>query len=100
MKQTINYRGFRQAFENYDRLNHFPKGLESLFEYLESLEDDTGTELELDVVGLCCDFAEDTLSNVLKEYNLESLEELQDHTTVIMVGSESDENPTIIYPSF
>lgn len=100
MKQTIGYYEFEQAFRNYNRLDNFPEGLKELFDYLEQYEQDCGTELELDVIGLCCDWHEDKLNTVLKEYNLESLDELRDNTQVILVDSESDENPTIIYQSF
>lgn len=100
MKQTVDYSIFESAFRDYDRLNNFPEGLRALFDYLEELEQDTGSELELDVVALCCDFSEEKLSVVLKEYSLDSLDELRDRTTVIMVDSESDEDPTIIYQSF
>lgn len=100
MKQSVNFETFRQSFINFNRLENFPTGLRALFEYLEELEHDTGEELELDVIALCCDFCESKLSEVLKEYNLESLEDLQNNTTVIMVDSEQDKDPTIIYGSF
>jgi hypothetical protein len=34
------------------------EGLGALFEYLTEYEEDTGAELELDVVAICCDFDE------------------------------------------
>jgi hypothetical protein len=95
MKQTISLRQFEQAFESAGRSSQFPSGLQALFEHLESYESDTGEEIELDVIGLCCDYTEDTIENVLKEYDMESIEELRDNTTVIEVDDE-----TIIYQSF
>lgn len=100
MKKRVDFSTFESAFRDYNRLNNFPTGLRSLFEYLEEFEDSTGEEIELDVIALCCDFHEEKLSVVLKEYNLESLEELQNNTTVIMVDSEDDEDSTIIYQRF
>lgn len=100
MKKTINYLDFSREFEDYNRTNNFPEGLRALWDYLEQYEEDTGKEIELDVVALCCDFTEEKLETVLKEHNMESLEELQDHTTVIMVDDKTEENPTIIYQSF
>lgn len=100
MKQSIGYIQFHQAFSQFKRLDNFPEGLRELFDYLEELENDTGIEMELDVVALCCDYTEDKLKTVLKEYNLDSLDELRDHTTVIMVDDEEEENPTIIYQAF
>lgn len=100
MKQTVNYQTFRQSFEDFNRLNNFPTGLRALFDYLEQYEDDTGEELELDVIALCCDFSEEKLSVVLKEHSLDSLDELRDHTQVILVDNETEEDPTIIYQAF
>lgn len=100
MKQRVDFSTFESAFRDSNRLNHFPTGLRALFEYLEEYEDSTSEEIELDVIALCCDFHEEKLSVVLKEYSLESLEDLRDHTQVIMVDSEDDEDPTIIYQGF
>jgi hypothetical protein len=100
MKQTVDYNIFYQAFADYKRLNDFPEGLGALFDYLQEYEESTGEEIELDVIALCCDYAEDKLSNVLEEYDLKSLEDLRDRTQVIMVGSEDEDDPTIIYGVF
>lgn len=100
MKQQVDFSTFETAFKNFNRVDNFPTGLRELFAYLEEYEDSTGEEIELDVIALCCDYHEEKLSVVLKEYNLESLEELRDNTTVIMVDDESDEDPTIIYQGF
>lgn len=97
---NLSYGDFHRAFKAYDRLNNFPTGLRQLFDYLEEYEESTGEEIELDVIALCCDFSEEKLSDVLKNYSLDSLDELRDHTTVIMVDDEQDENPTIIYQAF
>ena len=55
MKQSINIYDFRRAFKTYDRDNFSYEGLKALFEYLEEYEDDTGEELELAVIALCCE---------------------------------------------
>ncbi len=34
-------------------------------------EEDTGEELELDVIALCCDFSEDTTANIAQSYDIE-----------------------------
>lgn len=92
MKQTIDYRQFEQAFEDYGRSEQFPNGLKHLFDYLQDYEDQTGEELELDVIALCCDYVEDSLDNVLKEYGYEDIDELRANTAVIEVDNE-----TVIY---
>ena len=89
MKQTVNFYDFDRAFKLADRLDNFSyEGRRALFDYLEQYEDDCDIELELDVIGLCCDFTE--FEN-LAEYNdaycarVASLEELAELTPVIRI---------------
>ena len=58
MKQTVYASDFINAFRAHNRQQFSYDGLHALFEYLEELESNTGTEMELDVVALCCDFSE------------------------------------------
>ena len=85
MKQTIDESLFIQAFENYDRVNNFGyPGLRALFEYIEEYEEGCGGQIELDVIALCCDFTQyDAIQEALEDYGLETLEELEENTTVI-----------------
>jgi hypothetical protein len=65
MKTSVNFSAFVDAFTRMDRMENFTyNGLRVLFDYLESAEEDTVEEYELDVVGLCCEFAADTLEDV------------------------------------
>ena len=58
MKQTLTESGFHQAFHNAGRADQFSRAARSaLFEYLEECEAG-GEEIELDVIGICCDFSE------------------------------------------
>lgn len=71
MKVTVNERMFRDMFIDYDRKDNFSyEGLGLLFDYLEQLEEDTGNEMELDVIALCCDYSELTLEQFAAEYSL------------------------------
>src|SRR5688572_5582843 len=84
MYQTITQSMFHDAFIKIDRKENFSyEGRNALFDYIEGLEEDTGEKIELDVIGLCCEYAEDDIENVLKSYGLESLDELKDNTAVI-----------------
>ena len=60
MKTTINQSHFVSAFKgNSERKNQFSYGaLCALFDYYEQMEQDTGEEMELDVVAICCDWTE------------------------------------------
>ena len=59
MKQTITEYQFIEAFRHAGRESQFSvPARRALFDYLESFEHDSGTELELDPIGICCEFAE------------------------------------------
>lgn len=96
---TINFGDFCDAFFKSGRKDQFSyNGKKALFEYIESLEQDTGDEMELDVIGLCCDFTEfDTGLDAAKdcsdftidedlneeEQEREAVQFLTDSTTII-----------------
>lgn len=42
-----------------------------LWDYLVQLEDDTGTPLEIDVVGLCCDYTEEDYDSIASSYSID-----------------------------
>ncbi len=100
MKKTINFSDFCDSFFNMGRKDQFSyNGKKALFEYIENLEQDTGDEMELDIVGLCCDFTEfDTALEGAKNYSgfftseedlnegeeeRQALEFLSDRTTIL-----------------
>lgn len=61
MKNTVTKSQFIDAFENKGRGGSFSyAGFSALFDYLEELEDDCGTEIELDPVAFDCEYAEYT----------------------------------------
>ena len=75
MKTTVSLYDFREAFRTMGRAEQFSyEGLEVLFDYLEQYEDDTGEELELDVIALCCDFYEDTVEAIAANYSIDLTE--------------------------
>ena len=72
MKTTVSLYDFREAFRTCGRAEQFSyEGLEVLFDYLEQYEEDTGEELELDVIALCCDFYEDTVGAIADNYSID-----------------------------
>lgn len=59
MKTTITEIDFHQAFFDMNRSNNFSyEARKALFDFFEELEEDSGQEIELDVISICCDFAE------------------------------------------
>lgn len=93
MKITINFDGFERAFQRYGRGEQFSyEGLKALFEWLEDIESDMGEEQELDVIGLCCEFAEfESLKEFQDDYgtDYESIEDIENDTIVIPIDKES-----------
>jgi hypothetical protein len=59
MKTTVTEFQFVEAFRLCGRETQFSvNARRALFDYLESFEHDSGTEIELDPIGICCEFAE------------------------------------------
>ena len=97
MKQTINHASqFRDAFRAAGRQDQFSyEALGLLFDYLEDVQPD----YELDVIGLCCDYAESTPVEILEGYGVElnddekedaipvAMQYLEDRTSVIGLTS-------------
>lgn len=72
MKTTLTFCGFRDAFRAYDRMEQFSyEGAKALFEYLEQYEEDTGEELELDVIALCCEYTEESAADIARNYSID-----------------------------
>ena len=67
------------------RRSHFSRpALHALYEHYDGLSDDIGEDIELDVVGLCCEWSEyKDIEAVKEDYEIEGLSDLQDSTTVL-----------------
>jgi hypothetical protein len=86
MKDTVTAYQFvnemAQAQHGFSR-----EGARALFEYFEAYEEDTGEQMEFDPVAIRCDFDEyENLKAIQENYqDIETLEDLQNHTTVIEI---------------
>ena len=93
MIQTITKSDFTTAFHKMGRGEQFSyAGLDALFDYLKDYEDSTGEEIELDVIALCCEYAEyDNLADFNEDYGEEyqSIEEIEHATQVIVIDDSS-----------
>jgi len=74
MKTTVSVYDFHQAFKEIRPTNFSYAGLNILYDYFEEYERDTGEELELDVIAICCDFTEDTWQNIASSYDIDLTE--------------------------
>ena len=79
IKQTVNEYEFRRAFETIRPDNFTYEGLGALYEYLEELSEDTGEDIELDVIAICCDYTEYSEDEAREEFDIDvDVEDWQD----------------------
>ena len=69
MKTTVYENEFIKMFQDIRPNNFSLGGLHRLYEGLTEFEEDTGEELELDVIAICCDFREMTLNEIIDSYD-------------------------------
>ena len=74
MKTTVTKSQFIESFRACGRENQFSRAaLFALFEYLEEYENSTGEEIELDPIGICCEWAEySSAREAANEYGFEA----------------------------
>lgn len=90
MKSTVTFNEFHNAFMALRPDNFSYEGLRALYEYIAELEDCIGEELELDVIGLCCDFTEyhGLYSEIINDYpDVRVMEDLEEQTQVIRAAN-------------
>lgn len=71
MKTTVSLHQFRNDFRAVRPDNFSYEGLEVLFDYLEEYEESTGSEIEFDVIALCCDYSEGTHEEIADDYGID-----------------------------
>ena len=71
MKTTVSVYDFREAFRQAGRENFSYEALGLMFDYFEELEEDIGSEMELDVVAICCDYTEDDAVSIAGNYDID-----------------------------
>ena len=103
MYKEITFTEFSQAFYTMDRGDNFSHdALKTLFDFYESMEDDTGEGFELDVIAICCDWSEMNIDHAADDYSINVdiydddnerheyiKEKLENNTTVIIVGGDN-----------
>tara|TARA_R100000329_G_scaffold146720_1_gene133505 strand:- start:391 stop:690 length:300 start_codon:yes stop_codon:yes gene_type:complete len=93
MITTINKYDFIDAFRKMGRTDNFSNsGLVALYEYLEMLGEDLGQQIELDVIALCCEYAEyDNLKDFQADYSedYQTIGDIESDTAVIMIDDDS-----------
>ena len=94
--KKVSFNDFLEEFKKYGREDQFTyEGKKALFDYLEELSEDIGEPIELDIIGICCDFTEyDNLEQFIDDYgyvidDINSIEDIDYYTTVIPINNKS-----------
>ena len=87
MKTTVNFTDFTDGFNAIRPDNFTYAGLRALYDYIEGYEEDCETEIELDVIALCCEYTEyANLDEYRENYgDTEDMEAVESNTMVIYV---------------
>lgn len=89
MKTSVSFSDFLQAFQDMNRSANFSReGLKSLFDFLEDMEDQTGEEYDLDVIALCCEFAESSIEEIISDYSIDVSEAEADEEEIEEIVEE------------
>ena len=86
MKMNVSEHDFINISEKYrDHKDNFSYyGKKALYKYLVDLEEDIGEEMEMDWIGICCDYTEwDSEQELLEYYDEKSLDDIMDKTEVV-----------------
>lgn len=68
MLQRITQQTFIEAFKQANRQHQFSRyALGALFDYFENVD----TEMELDVIAICCYYAEETVESLCDMYSFD-----------------------------
>lgn len=79
--EKYDYSLFESRFRDYKRYDDFGyHGLKALFSYLDSLAEDTGQPIEVDVISLCCDYSVCTEKELINDYG----EDWRDEMTMLV----------------
>jgi hypothetical protein len=107
--QTVDFHTFHNAFMRAGREAQYSyQGLRGLFDHLEQLADDTGVDMELDVVAICCDYTEGTFKVVASDYGIDISECADDdeirETVLDYLNDETmvawSDDDTVVYAAF
>jgi hypothetical protein len=72
MIQTLRLSDFTNAFRNSDRADQFSYEAQTLiFDYIEEYEQSTGEQVEFDMIGICCEWAENTPEELVEMYKID-----------------------------
>jgi hypothetical protein len=96
MKTTVSRYDFERAFVDADRKENFSyEALGLLFDYFEDYEEETGQEIELDVIAICCEYSEDTIEDIISNYSID-VEGMDDDEQIEAVRDYLEARTTLV----
>ena len=92
MKIIVTENIFIESFRQCGRESQFSyHALRALFEHIERIEEDTDTELELDPIALCCEWAEyPTALDAAKDYGYLEGVDSKDESPIEWLSNRTD----------
>ena len=101
MNQQVGFSQFCDAFSDTYKGNFTYAGKRALFDYLEGLEEDTGEEIVLDTVALCCEYSEhDSAWDAMKEYQPDDMPVEGEAGYDLLEVQEKNEKAAYIFRDF
>lgn len=106
MYQSLDFCGFRMAFDNAGRAKQFSyEAQKMIFDFIEDYERDSGEPVELDVIAICCDFSEMTQTEITSNYDVTSWHDVENYLeeNTILLGSyaiEGSQDKMFIFQNF
>jgi hypothetical protein len=96
MKTTISRYDFERAFVDADRKENFSyEALGLLFDYFEDYEEQTGQEIELDVIAICCEYNEDNPDDIIANYSID-VEDMDEDEKIDAVRDYLNDNTMLV----
>ena len=93
IKKTISKSEFIDEFKETSREEQFThEAKEALFDHLEEYSETCNIDIELDIIAICCEYAEyKNLKEFQKDYSeeYETIEDIAATTTIILLESEA-----------
>lgn len=88
-------------FNRYDREENFtPAGVRVLFDYLEEISEGSGEDIKLDIIGLCCEYSEDTFEGIAANYRIDLTdrygETIEDDEEIKRIALDYLNNNTVV----
>ena len=75
----VSFSEFYDSFHKAGRGKQFSyDGLQAIYEFYDSLSDDINEAYELDVIGICCEWSEMSIDEILESYNILDDDELNE----------------------